>query len=432
MNDWAIWIALAGGLLGGFFAANNHALLHFSRSRLEEILRQRGREQAMLSTRQEHDLILLTAVIRAALNLVVLMMTILWFDPMGREAPFWALIWAFLVAGAIIVVLGVAVPLSWGRHAAEPLLIASLPLLRLLDLVSRPVLISLRWLDPVMRRLLGVRDEQAEDYSPLEQEILDAVSEGEKAGHVDEVQKEMIEAVVEFPTTNVDEIMTPRTDVVGIEVDSGMARIKQIIAEAGFSRYPVYEGDLDHVVGMLYVKDLLPLVGASGDDAFDLRSAVREALFVPESKTVADLLTEFQARKVHIALVLDEYGGTAGLVTIEDIVEEIVGEIEDEYDPADQVEPSITRLSPTAAEVDARVHIDDLNDELELNLPESEDYETVGGFVFSSLGHIPEPDETFEVENVRITVLEAERTKVKRLRVEVVGSATRTLDQAAG
>jgi putative hemolysin len=418
VSTYALWIAIASGLLSGFFSAAHQALLDFSPSRLADLLRERNvtRRGRILDHRE--DLLLLTAILRGVLNLTVLVMMLAWLTPPTQQQNWWLFAYAFLAAGAIIVLFSVAIPISWARHAAEPLLLTALPVLHACWLVCQPVLFVLRWLDPAVRRVLGVAKPEDDDRSPLEQEILDAVTEGEKSGLVDESQKEMIEAVVEFPTIDCDEIMTPRTDILGIDVDSTMEQVKHIIAEAGHSRYPVYQGDLDHIVGVLYAKDLLQFVGSNGDHPFDLRQVVREALFVPETKSLRDLLNELQANRVHIAIVLDEYGGTAGLITIEDIIEEIVGEIEDEYDTEDDGGPELRRTHPNIAEVDARMHIDDVNDELGIELPEDEDYDTLGGFVFSTLGHIPSIGEAFDYDNVRITVTDAEKTKVIRLTIE--------------
>ncbi len=418
MNQIGLWTALLAALVGGFFSASHQALLDFSPSRLAELLREKNRLPRGRLLDRRDDLLLLTAMLRGVLNLVVLVMMFAFLTPPTQTHNWWTFVGAFAVAGSMIVVLSVAIPISWARHAAEPLLIVALPVLRVCLVLFAPLLFVLGWLDPFVRRMLGVPKPDRDDRTPLEQEILDAVSEHEKSGLVDETQKEMIEAVVEFPTLAVDEIMTPRTDTVGIDAEASMQDVKRIIGEAGHSRYPVYQGDLDHIIGVLYAKDLLQFVGSNGDRPFDLRQVVREALFVPETKSLRDLLSEFQAKKVHIAIVLDEYGGTAGVVSIEDILEEIVGEIEDEYEIGNDAEPEIRRTDEHTAEVDGRVHLDDVNDELNLELPEDEDYDTIGGFVFSTLGHIPSVGESFTHGNVRITVTDAAKTKVNRVTVE--------------
>ena len=422
MSDAAVWIAVVSALLNCFFSAANYALLDFSRARLTEMLESRGQRRRLDQILEMQDgLLLLTAIARTLFNLLIMLAMLAAFLPTDRGIVWSDLVLPLIVAGLIIAVFGVAIPLSWSRHAAEPLLAASMPVLRPLYVVSKPLLIVLHWFDPLIRRLLGVPLTPL-DTTPVEQEILDAVTEGEKSGAVDEEQKEMIEAVVEFPTLTVEQIMTPRTDVEGIEVNSSLDDVKRIVVEIGHSRIPVYEGDLDHIVGMLYVKDLIGLLGAPAGNGFDLRTILREAVFVPETKPLRDLLAQFKASKVHMAIVLDEYGGTAGLITIEDVLEEIVGEISDEYERPEP-EPSIHRISERAVEVDGRVYVDDVNDELGIEIPDDEDYDTIGGFVFSTMGRIPEAGETLKFEDMLITITDAEKTRVNKVRIERLDAA---------
>jgi magnesium and cobalt transporter len=246
---------------------------------------------------------------------------------------------------------------------------------------------------------------------------LSVVEEGEKEGLVDEHEREMIESVIEFRDTTAGQIMTPRPEMVAIELPSALAEITRTVEETGHSRIPVYERTLDQIIGILYARDLLRYVGRP-PEKFDLRSAVRPALYVPESKPLRDLLQDFRLQKVHIAIVLDEYGGTTGLVTIEDILEELVGDISDEHEPA---EPALLkRLSDNTWEADARVYIDELNRTIGLTLPEDAGFDTLGGFVTTTLGRIPTTGTSFEHANVKYTVLAAEPQKVNRLRIEIV------------
>jgi CBS domain containing-hemolysin-like protein len=274
--------------------------------------------------------------------------------------------------------------------------------------------------DPIVRRMTG-GELKINGDDDLADEVMSVVEEHEHEAGVNLENKEMIEAVFEFRTITADEIMTPRTDIEGIEAGASLEQVKQTIQSIGHSRIPVYEENLDHLVGILYVKDLIPYVGQDSGQPFDLRSILREPYMVPESKPVHELLTEFKVSKVHMAIVLDEYGGTAGLVTIEDILEEIVGEIQDEYEPVDETPPGIERLDEQTVLVDARLRVDDLMDELDLELPEDRDYDTVGGFVLATLGHLPQAGEQFDFDGVRVTVTEAERTRVNRVRVERIG-----------
>jgi CBS domain containing-hemolysin-like protein len=209
--------------------------------------------------------------------------------------------------------------------------------------------------------------------------------------------------------------MTPRTDLVAVDVNESLSRILQTIDDSGHSRLPVFEGNIDNIIGCVYAKDLL-LVAVNPAGEFRLRDHIRPAYFVPESKPLRTLLHEFQNQKLHIAIVLDEYGGTAGIVTIEDILEELVGEISDEFEETPSA--STKRIDDTTVEVDARMYIDDVNEECHLLLPEGEEYDTIGGFVLSHLGYIPKAGETFDKNGARFTIVSAEPRKIKRLRIQ--------------
>jgi len=209
--------------------------------------------------------------------------------------------------------------------------------------------------------------------------------------------------------------MTPRTDIVAVEVNCDLQTVLKTINTAGHTRVPVYEDNIDKIIGLIYAKDLLTEIGKDPAD-FKLRDKLRDAYFVPETKPLRALLHEFQNQKLHIAVVLDEYGGTAGIVTLEDILEELVGEITDEYEKTPP-EP-IKKIDKNTIEVDARTYVDDLNDQFELNLPEDEDYETIGGFVFSHLGYVPKTGESFDYENLKFTIATAEARRIKRIRIQ--------------
>jgi putative hemolysin len=419
VDDLTIWLTLASALAVCFFSAANYALAAYSPSRLLERLEERDRAaQAELLNRIYHDLLLMTATLRAVLNLAVLMLTVEWFSRPDDANRWQELLLAFLAAGGIVLIFGVAIPLSWSRHAAEPLLVAALPLLRLLHWLFQPALWLLRLFDPVMRRLLGIQAAADDVATPLQQEILDAVSEVEIDGRVDQSQKRMLAAVVDFPSITVSQIMTPRTDIQALEAAATLEDIKAFIAATGHSRVPVYEGDIDHVAGLLYVKDLIDRIGAADPAPFDLRKIVRQALFVPQSKSLRDLLGQFKSSKIHMAIVLDEFGGTAGLVTIEDVLEQIVGDIQDEYECTDE-SPLVRRLDDRTFEVSGRVRLEELNEQLRAPLPTGGDYDTLGGFVFATLGRIPSAGDAFDYQGFRFVVTEIDRTRVNTVRIEV-------------
>src|SRR5262249_47679529 len=246
------------------------------------------------------------------------------------------------------------------------------------------------------------------------QEILSVVSEGEAQGAVDEEQKEMIQSVIELHDTTVSAIMTPRTDIVGVPASATFDEVREMVVRNGHSRIPVFEKTIDHIVGVLYAKDMLRL---RPEQPFDARKVMRTAPYVPQTKTIGELLDEFRQTKVQIAIVLDEYGGTAGLATIEDILEELGGEIDDEYEQPEA--PTITRVDEDTIELDSRVPIYEVNTELGIALPDDGEFETIGGFVFSTLGRIPTRGEEFSFENLQFRVVDAEARKIKRLRIKV-------------
>ena len=330
-----------------------------------------------------------------------------WAGPLG---------WTVLIAGGLIAVFGVAIPQAWANYAGEKVLAKTLEILLVFRYALYPVTTVMQLLDFPVRRLAGAAEEGDENGENAKQEILQAASEGQAEGAVDAEELQMIESVMEFGETQAGEIMTPRTDIFALPAETPWAEAVERIIEAGHTRVPAYERDIDHIVGVIYAKDMLRYSQQS--EPGDVPSILRTCYFVPETKPLDDLLREFKARKVHLAVVLDEYGGTAGLVTIEDVIEEIVGDILDEYDTAGSA--SFQRLDDRTAEMDGRFYIDELNDAMDLDLPEDEDYDTVAGFVFSELGYIPTVDETLEACGAKFTVLAADQRKITRLRVELL------------
>lgn len=396
----------------------NSALRHFSRARLAEELEARGRAW-LLNQIVEHrgDLIFSTSVIRVcAMLALVLLMTHLFVAGPGDGVP---REYATIFASALLVLLvfGVAIPNAWARYGGDGFLIVAGPILVALRYALWPLLAVEHVADGLVRRLAGVSHggEQEAEAEQIEREILGVVSEGEAAGTVHEQDADMIASVIEFRDKDVSEIMTPRTEIVALPTTTTLYEAKETIVREGHSRIPIYAENIDNVLGVLYAKDLL---NCDEHETFNPTEIMRKVPFVPETKRLPDLLAEMREKKVQVAIVVDEYGGTAGLVTIEDIIEEIVGEISDEYDPAEP--ESIRRVDEWTAEVDARAHIDEVNEALGIELPDGGDYDTVGGFLFSQMGKIPTAGEELTYGNVRLRVLDAEARKIHRLRIEVI------------
>ncbi len=420
--DPALWIVTLACVWSAFFASCNNALKTFSKARLLDLLEVRGRPDRFNRLVLRADqLTLMTGVLRTLLNLLVLLGTLYFVEQRWPQLePLWQDVVAFALAGLLVAVTTVALPVAIARHQAERILAFALPLLLVLLTLTAPLAHGLHLFDPLVRKLWGPPPVTNEEDA-ITQEVINVVQDHHDNGQVDPAQRQMLEGVFEMPSTTAGEIMTPRTDIRGLTISATLPQIKECILRDGYSRIPVYDGSLDHIHGILYAKDLIRYLDNS--QAFDLRRMLRQAMVVPESKPLRELLAEMKNGKVHLAIVLDEYGGTAGMVTIEDIIEEVVGEIQDEYETTTD-EPLITRVDDTTVDVDGRVYVHDLNDELDAELPEEEAYDTIGGFVVSTLGHIPEVGESFDFQNLRLVVTDAARTKVNRVRVQKMPEVT--------
>ena len=414
--DGLLWAVIGSAILSGFFALAGYSLREFRTAQLEAAFGPRRAAQLDVLARNLASLRLMTAFCRSLANLVLVVATLYLFDFPGHG--FTTVLWGLLTAWAILAIFGVAIPHAWAYASGEKVLAALLMPLMLLRYVLYPIVAVMQAFDTPIRRLSGAEDRPA-DAEVARQEILEAASEGRAEGAVNADEARMIEQVIGFGRRQAGEIMTPRTDIFALPISTNWADACRQIQEAGHSRVPVYESDLDNIVGVLYAKDLLANVGQP--QAADLKKLVRKPYFVPETKRLDDLLREFKARKVHLAVVLDEYGGTAGLVSFEDVLEEIVGDISDEYD---QPEPVLMkRLDATTAEIDGRMYIDDLNRAMGVAVPEDADYDTVAGLVFSELGYIPGAGETLDAYGARFTVLAADERRIIRVKAQKLPKA---------
>jgi CBS domain containing-hemolysin-like protein len=319
----------------------------------------------------------------------------------------WSAIWLFgsVIAGSI----AKAVPISAITKSWFLICTASLihPLIKW-------------WVDGVSeitRRLTGANPKDSDGINSLEEQLLRSIEHSQREGGIPAEAAEMLENVVDLSDTDVGEIMTPRTEIEGIELTNDLSAIRKFVIESGRSRIPIFEENLDQIIGILYVKDLVGFLGTEAN-SFELKNILRKPIVVPDTKPVQELLADFQKSEVHMAVVIDEYGGTSGLVTIEDVLEEIVGEIRDEHDERESVEPALVRVSETIVEIDGRYNIDDINDELTLQLPEDEEYDTIAGFILANLGHVPKEGEVLEIDGLIITTLNATETLIERVSID--------------
>lgn len=258
--------------------------------------------------------------------------------------------------------------------------------------------------------------EQPED---IEKEIQSIIDEGEERGFITRQEGEMIESIFEFKETLAREIMVPRVDITCVSQDSPIRESIALVLERGHSRVPVYDGNIDHIQGILLAKDLL-FFWDTPEDQIDLTKVLRPPYFIPEAKKISDLLRDFVEKKIQIAIVIDEYGGTSGLITIEDILEEIVGEIYDEYDLE---EPRLVPQEDQSVVVDARLDIEHLAEHFGLERPEGE-FESVGGLLIHLLGKVPQVNDTAIFENLEFKVIAADARRVKKILVKPLAPAS--------
>jgi CBS domain containing-hemolysin-like protein len=246
-----------------------------------------------------------------------------------------------------------------------------------------------------------------------EDELKQVLEASTRSGTLDKTEHELIKSILEFTDTTAKEIMVPRPDIAAIDIALPRERLLRSVIEEGYSRLPVYQGDIDHIIGVIYSKDLLSIF--EHRDVIIVQDIIRPVYYVHESKKISQLLREFQQKKVHLAIVIDEYGGTEGIVTMEDIVEEIVGEIQDEYD--EESKPSVAQADGSAL-IDAHIAIPDFNERFQANIPEAPDYETLAGYLQKSTGRLPELHEEVVLKDFHFTIMSKSARRIRLVKVK--------------
>ena len=240
---------------------------------------------------------------------------------------------------------------------------------------------------------------------------------------LNEEEREMIRSIFDLSETTVDEIMLPRINVTAVDINTDLRSLLTIIREHGHSRIPVYRETIDQITGILYVKDILSWLSEHTPAEWDLSSIVKKCHYVPMGKKINDLMKEFRLKHLHLAIIVDEYGGTAGIVTMEDILEEIVGDIQDEYD---EEETEVVQIDDNTYLVDPQIDLHDLNDELNINIDDEGDYNTLGGLIYHEYGDVPQENTQFEYSGLRITILKMDNQRIEKVKVEILQSSEKT------
>ncbi len=404
------WCVLA------FSSLSEAALARVEMSRARQLAEERGSKRllALVENRQE-VLSTLILLVNLAVIVVSAYTTQIAIRLSGGHPT--SLLGASVAMIAFILIFCELTPKTYGVRKAETVALALAPLLFTVHWIARPAarLIHLSGVGIIRRVVAPIAGGRALAGLPqyTDQEVLEMVSEGEAKGGIEEEERDMIAGVIEFADKVAREVMTPRTDMVWVEEGASLVEAARISEETGYSRLPVCVEDVDHVVGILYMKDTVPAFKPGAPETTAGALARRPAPVVPESKKVHEVLHLMQRRRLHMAIVIDEYGGTAGLVTIEDLLEEIFGEIRDEHDV--EVEP-IRQVDETTSLVDARVSVDDFEDHFETKLPKGE-FDSIGGFILDRLGRLPAMGEQLSWRDLDFMVEDVSENRVKRVRV---------------
>jgi CBS domain containing-hemolysin-like protein len=407
MSDTRVALFVLATLVLFLSATAQAAMVYIDRARLRHLLDEgRPRAAALMRLLDEPSGSLSTVLFVSTLALAVAAAMGFWLD---LEA--WSVsVWQGVGLGVLEIVLLLLVQFvgrSFALARPEHIALMFVRPVEVLSWILAPVLLPLAALDHGLRRLLGVQH----GLTPADAEDrLRHLVEGN--ADLEEDEREMIASVIELGEQPVREVMVPRIDITALPANCTVRDVLDQIIATGHSRIPIYEQHIDNIVGVLYAKDLLRHLRDGSQDA-PARPLAREASYVPETKKVDELLHEMQQKRVHVAIVVDEYGGTAGLITIEDLIEEIVGEIQDEYDVE---EAMIEEISPTEAVFDARVSIRDVNDTLDLDI-EDDDFDTLGGLLYHELGKVPNVGDEVRVDGAVVTVLTTTGRRVRKVRV---------------
>jgi putative hemolysin len=400
------------------FVAAEYALVTARRSRLEERA-EAGKRSARVALRLLDEPVRFISAVQVGITVFSILIGAVG-EPLlsGYFDPWLARSLAFLLAFAILtylsLVLGELVPKAIALQRAEGLASVLAVPLQLFERMLGPAVWVLQRSANSVARLLGVEPAPAGVFVHTREDIRRTVAEAEDTGAIEEAEEEMLYKVFDFADKEVHEIMVPRPEVVAISVDLPPEEALAAVITSPYTRYPAYRGSLDEIAGILHVRDLYSALHDRGIANVELEDLLRPAFMVPETKDLSSLLADFRRTKQHLAIVADEYGSLQGIVTLEDLLEEIVGEIEDEFDLPDE---SVERIADDRVRIDGTFPIDDFNDQFDTSLPE-EDFHTIAGFVFGRLGRAPRKGDLVDHEGLRFEVVDVEGLRIERLEVQ--------------
>ena len=424
MSDFLRILAVFVIVLGNaVFVAAEYALVTARRSRLETAV-EKGKRRAGLVLRLMDDPVRFISTTQLGITVFAILLGAVaeplladYFEPWLAKGVAFAL--AFVIVSYLNVVLGELVPKALALQRAErTAMIVALPLDGLARVAAPLIWVLERSANGVLR-LMGIRPMPAGVVTHTQEDLRHIVAAAEDTGVIEEAEEEMLYKVFDFAEKEAHEVMVPRPEVVALSVDLPTQECLAAVIDSPYTRYPVYRGSIDEILGVLHVRDLFKALYDEGIENVVIESLVRPAHVVPETKDLGALLAEFRKTNQHLAIVIDEYGSFEGIVTLEDLLEEIVGEIEDEYDLPDE---SVQRLDEKTVRIEGTFPIDDFNEEFRQRLP-GEDYHTIAGFVFGALGRAAEPGDEVVWNGLRFAVVEVDGPRIMRLDVEFIPPA---------
>lgn len=428
-----LWLEIVGILIlvsfVGFFSASEVAVLATRKSRMQELAEEGNRKAAAVlafQTNPEQFLATIHAGVIFSMTLAAGVGGIMGFQHLVpalaesetrwiSEAAHWISLGIIAICiSFLLVVFGELVPKSLALRFPDQVAMRVARPIQLVATIFRHPIRFLTWASNLV--LKPFKDKTSFTESRIsEEEFKLMLEEGTKTGVIDKTEHELIASIFEFTDTSAKDVMIPRPDVVGLNIDMGRDEAVRKVLEEGYSRMPVYKDTIDNIVGIVYTKDILGLMEYK--NLILIHDILRPAYFVPETKKISQLMRELQQQKLHMAVVIDEFGGTAGIITMEDILEEIVGEIHDEYD--EEVKDVESATDGTFV-VNARMSIHDFNERFAVELPQTDEYETMSGFLQKQTGRIPELNEVIHYENLVFTIVKKSQRRIRLVRVQKI------------
>ncbi|MEK9657696.1 MAG: hemolysin family protein [bacterium] len=406
--------------VSAFFSSAETAVTAINRVKLKSLIENSGKKAIALAKILEKPRNLITAILignnvaNVAASAMATAVSLKVLKKVGVEGQAVSLALVTGLMTFIILVFGEITPKTMAIRHPTRWALRITPILFTLMMVFKPAIILFNIISKGISAVFQVPEENFQRLF-TEEDLRSAIKIGEEDGVIEEEEKEMIEGVIDFSEKIVREVMTPRTDAICLESKREARELIELISEKGHSRIPIYEDKMDNIIGIVYAKDLLNLK----IDQNSLKPFIRPAVFIPETKNIEELLQQMKKAKFHMAIVVDEYGGMAGLVTFEDIIEEIVGEIQDEYD---HEQSELTKINENTFVVSATMNIENFAEEIRVTLPDEVDYDTVGGFVLSLLGKFPKKGEVVAYKELQIKIIEISERRI--LKLEITKSQT--------